>query len=64
MAAKNVVQKSSDTFLTFKKTYARFDNKGMTVDLDGYFRTAKGGSEFRSLAQSAFGRTSKAAVKK
>ena len=64
MSTKGAVRDKSGTFLTVKKNYAKFDGRGMTVDLDGYLRTQKGGMEFKSLARSAFSPTKKTAQKK
>lgn len=41
-------------FSSTGRTFARFDNSGMHVDLDAYLRTDEGKESFRSLAKSAF----------
>lgn len=48
--------KNSQTtiFLSPRKTYLRFDNRGMTVDLLRYFRSPAGAKKAKAVADSAF----------
>lgn len=57
---KNSASKKAGYFSSTGRTFARFDNSGMHVDLDAYLRTDEGKRSFRSLAKSAFKHSSNA----